>query len=96
MQKSILYLWILKVVKHQLVNLKDKTNFKRSHKYVALSHLSMYYRWKNIKNSYKNNKFKISAPLWNEEFELTDGSYFASDTQDYVEHILKEWRKIDW
>ena len=56
----------------------------------------MYYRWKNIKNSYKNNKFKISAPLWNEEFELTDGSYFASDTQDYVEHILKEWRKIDW
>ena len=64
-----------------LINFKDKKNFKRSDKYVALSHLSMYYKWENIKNSYKNNKFKRSAPTWNEEFESTDESYSASDTQ---------------
>ena len=42
-----------------------------------------------MKKSYKNNKFKISAPTWNEEFELPDGSYFISDIQDYFEYILK-------
>ena len=36
------------------------------------------------KKSNKNNKFKISAPTWNEEFELPDGSYSASDIQDYI------------
>ena len=46
--------------------------------------------WKNIKKSYKNNKFKISAPTWNEDFELTDGSYSVSDIQDYFECILKK------
>ena len=44
-----------------LLNLSDKLNLKRSAKYVAFSNLSIYYTWKNIKNSYKNNKFKISA-----------------------------------
>ena len=58
-----------------LPNLLDKVNLKRSHKYVALSNLSIYYTWKNIKKSYKNNKFKISGPRQNEEFELRDGSY---------------------
>ena len=42
-----------------LLNLADKINLKRSDKYVALSSLSIYYTWKNIKTSYKNNKFKI-------------------------------------
>ena len=64
------------------LNLSDKINLKRSDKYVALSNLSIYYTWKNIKKSYKNNKFKISAPTWNEEFELTDGSYSVSDIED--------------
>ena len=52
--------------------------------------LSIYYTWKNIKSSYNNNKFKISAPTWNDEFELPDGSYSVSDIQDYFEHILKK------
>ena len=56
-----------------LLNLRDKTNLKRSGKDVALSNLNNYYTWKNIKRLYKNNKFKISAPTWNEKFELTDG-----------------------
>ena len=70
-----------------LLNLSDKINLKRSHKYVALSNLSIYYTWKNIKKTYKNNKFKISAPTWNEEFELPDGSYSVSDIKDYFEYI---------
>ena len=44
-----------------LLNLKDKINVKRSDKYVALTELSIYYTWKNIKKPYKNNKFKISG-----------------------------------
>ena len=62
-----------------LLNLTDKEKLKRSDEYVALLNLSIYYTWKNIKKSYKNNKFKISAPTWNEEFELPDGSNSASD-----------------
>ena len=46
--------------------------------------------WKNVKSSYNNNKFKISAPTWSEEFELPDGSYSVSDIQDYFEYILKK------
>ena len=45
---------------------------------------------KNIKSSYKNNKFKISAPTWSDEFKLLDGSYSISDIQDYFEYILKK------
>ena len=45
---------------------------------------------KNIKSSYDNNKFKISAPTWNDKLELPDGSYSVSDIQDYFEYILKK------
>ena len=62
-----------------LLNLTDKINLKRSDKYVALSNLSLHYIWKKIKKSYKNNKFKISAPTWNEELEFHSGSYSISD-----------------
>ena len=62
---------------------------RRKDKYIALSNLSIYYTWKDIKKSYKNNKFKISAPTWNEEFELP-GGFSMSDIQDYFEHILKQ------
>ena len=44
-----------------LLNLANKLNLKGSDKYVALSNLSMYYTWKIIKKSYKNNRFKIST-----------------------------------
>ena len=72
-----------------LLNLSVKIKLKRSDKYVALSNLSIYYTWKNIKSSYNNNKFKISAPTWSDKFELPDGSYLISDIQDYFEYILK-------
>ena len=73
-----------------LLNLSDKIILKKSNKYVPLSNLSIYYTWKNIKMLYKNDKFKISAPTWNEEFDLPGGSYSVSDIQDYFEYILKK------
>ena len=45
-----------------LLNLTEKIDLRRKDQYIALSNLSIYYTWKNIKKSYKNNKFKISAP----------------------------------
>ena len=62
----------------------------RGQKSVALSNLSIYYTWKNIKSSYNNNKFKISAPRWSDKFELPDGSCSISDIQYYFEYILKK------
>ena len=78
--------------KHNVLVLKltDKLDLRRGQKTVALSNLSIYYTWKNVKSSYNNNNFKISAPTWSEEFELPDGSYSVSDIQDYFEYILKK------
>ena len=69
---------------HKLTN---KLDLRRGEKSIALSNLSIYYTWKNIKSSYNNKKFKISAPTWNDKFELPDGSYSVSDIQDYFEYI---------
>ena len=76
-----------------LLNLTDKTNLRRKYKYIALSNLSIYYTWKNIKKSQKNNKFKISAPTWNEEFELPDRSNSIPDISEYFEYTLKNMEK---
>ena len=57
---------------------------------MALANLSIYCTWKNIKSAYNNNKFKISAPTWNDTFDLPDGSYSISDIQDYFEFITKK------
>ena len=76
---------------HVLVlKLTNKLDLRRGQKTVALSNLSIYYMWKNVKRSYNNNKFEISAPTWSEEFELPDGSYSVSDNQDYFEYISKK------
>ena len=75
-----------------LLNISDKIHLKRSDKYVALSNLSIYYTWKNIKRSY-NDKFKILAPTWNKKFELPDGPYSISDIQDYFKYILTKKMK---
>ena len=73
--------------------LKLKLTDKLDLRVIALSNLSIYYTWNNIKNSCNNNKFKISAPIWNEEFTLPDGSYSISDIQDYFEYIFKKHRE---
>ena len=70
-----------------MLKLTNKLDSRVGEKTIALSNLSIHYTWKNIKSSYKNNKFKISAPTWNDKFELSDGSYSVSDIQDYFEYI---------
>ena len=71
-----------------ILNVTDKVDLRRGAKSVALSNLSTYYTRKNVK-SYNNNKFKISAPTWNDQFELPDGSYSISNIQHYFEYIFK-------
>ena len=71
------------------LDLTDKFNLKNPNKNIALANLSIYYTWKNIKSEYKN-KLKISAPTWNDTFDLTDGSYSIADIQDYFEFIIKK------
>ena len=68
----------------------NELDLRLGEKIIALSNLSIQYTWKNIKSSYNNNKFKISAPTWNDKFELPDGLYSASDIQDYFEYILEK------
>ena len=73
-----------------VLKLVDKLDLRRAQKSVALSNRGIHDTWKNIKSSYKNNKFKISAPTWSGIFELLDGSYSTSDIQNYFEYILKK------
>ena len=84
-----------RTLKPHILTLKlvNKLNLRFGEKVIALSNLSFYYTWKNIKSTYNNNKFKISAPTWNDEFEFPDGSYSLSDIQDYFEYILKKHRE---
>ena len=72
----------------------SKLDLRLGEKVIALSNLSIYYTWRNIKSSYNNNKFKTSAPTWNDEFELPDGLYSVSDIQDYFEYIFENMEKI--
>ena len=61
---------------------------------MPLVNLSIYYPWKNIKSDYNNNKFKMSAPTWNENFDLPDGSQSISDIQDYFELVIKKHESL--
>ena len=72
------------------LDLADKRNLKNLNKDVALANVSIYYIWKNIKSKYSNNRFEISAPTWNDTFDLPDGSYSTDDIQDYFEFIIKK------
>ena len=75
-------------------DLIDKLDLKNPNKNMVLANLSVYYTWKNVKSSYNNNKLKISAPTWNETFDLPDGSYNISEIQDYIEYIIKKHETI--
>ena len=69
----------------------DKLNLKNVNiKIIGLVNLSIDYTWKNIKSVYSKNKFKISAPTWNDEFDFPDGSCYISDIQDYFKFIIKK------
>ena len=69
----------------------DKVHLKTpNNKNIVLVNLIIYYIRKNIKSAYIYNKFKISAPAWNDELDLPDGSYLISEIQDYFEFIIKK------
>ena len=69
-------------------NLIDKLDLKNPNKNMALANLSIYYTWKNVKSIH--NKFKISAPTWNDTFDLPDRSYNIPATQNYFEYVIKK------
>ena len=75
-------------------DLIDKLDLRNPNKNMALGSLSIYYTWKNVKSTCNNNKFKISAPTWNDTFDLPDGSYNISEIQDYIEYIVKKHETI--
>ena len=72
------------------LDLTDKINLKNLNKNMALGNLSSYGTWKNIKSEYNNNKFNISAPTWNDTFDLPDSSHSIADIQDYFKFIIKK------
>ena len=75
-------------------NLIDKLDLKNRNKNMALANLSIYYTWKNVKSIYNNNKFKISAPTWNDTLDLPDGSYNIPAIQNYIEYVIKKHETI--
>ena len=75
-------------------DLIDKLDLRNPNKNMALANFSLYYTWKNVKSTYNNNKFKISAPTWNETFDLPDGSCNISEIQNYIEYIIKKHETI--
>ena len=72
----------------------DKLNLKNPNKNTALANLSIHYTWKNIKSEYNNNRLKISAPTWNDTFDLPNGSYSSADIRNYFEYIKKKHKAI--
>ena len=76
------------------LTLADKVNLKDPNKNIALANLSIYYTWKNIKSAYNNNRFKITVPTWNDEFDLPDGSFSIPDLHNYFEYIIKKHETI--
>ena len=78
-----------KTVKPHVLVLKltNKLDLRIGENIIALSNLNIYYTWKNIKSSYSNNLFRVSAQTWNDKFELPDGSYSVPVIQDYFEYI---------
>ena len=76
------------------LSLADKLKVKNPNKNNALGNLSIYYIWKNIKSAYNNNKFKVSAPTWNDTFDLPNGSYSIANIQYYFEFIIKKHENL--
>ena len=74
--------------------MSQRLDLRSSNELVALQNLSIYYNWKSLGKQYKNNKLKIIAPTWNDEFELPHSSYSVSDIQYYIEFIIKKHKTL--
>ena len=73
------------------LDLTDQLNLKNPNKNMALANLSIPHLEKH-QVRINNNKFKISAPNWNDTFDLPDGFYSISDIQHYFEFIVKNMK----
>ena len=71
-----------------MLNLTDKTDLRRDEQSIASSNPSIYDTWKNIKSSHNNNKFKMWASTWNDDFPFLDRSCWIPD--NYFEYIFKQ------
>ena len=60
------------------LTLAEKLNFKDANKNMALANLSIYYTWKS-----NNNKFKISAPTWND-----NNNYLVNNNYEKAYKVL--------
>ena len=76
------------------LDLTDKLNLKNPKKKYGFSKLKYLLHLESIKREYNNNKFKTSAPNWNETFDLPDGSDSIDDIQDYFEFIIKKYETL--
>ena len=93
-KKLVKLVKLLKAIYNQLISTiwkwKQSFNLKNPNKNIALGNLSINYTWKNKSSTYNNNKFNISAPTWNDTFDLPDSSYSIADIQDYFEFIIEK------
>ena len=74
-------------------NFTDKLNLKNPNKNIALANLSIHYTWKNVKSDYNNNRFKISAPTWNDTFDVPDRYYSITALQNYFEYMNEKTKQ---
>ena len=77
-----------------LLNLNVKIDSRRSKKSVVLSNLSIYYKRKNIKSLYKNNKFEISVPAQNVKFELPNGTFLQQIFKIILNILLRSTKNL--
>ena len=75
-------------------NFINELNLNNPNKNITLANISIYYNWRNITSEYNNNKFKIHAPTWNDEFNLSDGSYNIEQIQDYFKCMIEKHETI--
>ena len=75
-------------------NFTDKLDLKNPNKNIALANLSIYCTWKNVKSDYNNNKFKISAPRWNDTFDVPDASYSIAVFKIILNTSLKNTKQL--
>ena len=73
-----------------ILKLTHKLDLRRGEKSTLLYQILVFITHRKTKSSHNNNEFKISAPTWNDKFDLPDGSYSVSDIQDYFGYILKK------
>ena len=73
-----------------VLNFSQTLDLRSSDKSLLFKIYLFISRVKNIRKQYTNNKLKMIAPTWKDEYELPNGSYSVSDIQDYIEYIIKK------